>query len=102
MFRCVTRTGISKLHVESRGRLEIVDRIILDNRHTDFKRYREILAQAPSHTEIERQEQPVPVVNFIRLASAAESDDPLRDVGLLQNDFMGCRRSISAVGSIGS
>jgi molybdopterin molybdotransferase len=46
--------------------------------------------------------QPVPVVNFIRLASAAESDDPLRDVGFLQNDLMGCRRSISAVGSTGS
>ena len=45
---------------------------------------------------------PVPVVNFIRLASAAESDDPLRDVGFLQNDPMGCRRSISAVGSTGS
>src|SRR5262245_41060665 len=26
----------------------------------------------------------VPVVNFIRLASAAESDDPLRDVGFLR------------------
>jgi hypothetical protein len=42
---------------------------------------------------------PVPVVNFLRLASAAESDDPLRDVGFLQNDLVGCRRSISAVGS---
>ena len=44
----------------------------------------------------------VPVVNSIRLASAAESDDPVRDVGFLQNDLMGCRRSISAVGSTGS
>src|SRR5262245_32044562 len=39
---------------------------------------------------------PVPVVSFIRLASAAESDDPLRDVGFLQNNLMGCRRSIWA------
>jgi hypothetical protein len=35
----------------------------------------------------------VPDVNFIRLASAAESDDPLRDVGFLQKDLMGCERT---------
>jgi len=35
----------------------------------------------------------VPVVNFIRLASVAESDDPLRDVGFLQKDLMGCERT---------
>src|SRR5262245_18199859 len=30
----------------------------------------------------------VPVINFIRLAPAAESDDPLRDGGFLQNNLM--------------
>lgn len=45
---------------------------------------------------------PVPVVNSIRLAWDVESVDPLRDVVSLQNDFWGCRRSVSTAGSTGS
>src|SRR6266852_229568 len=44
----------------------------------------------------------VPVVNSIRLAWDVESVDPLRDVVSLQNDFWGCRRSVSTAGSTGS
>jgi hypothetical protein len=44
----------------------------------------------------------VPVVNSIRLAWDVESVDPLRDVVSLQNDFCGCRRSVSTAGSTGS
>src|ERR1700720_4340986 len=43
-----------------------------------------------------------PVVNSIRLAWDVESVDPLRDVVSLQNDFWGCRRSVSTAGSTGS
>ena len=45
---------------------------------------------------------PVPVVNSMQLATDAESDDPLRDVGSLQNNFWDCRRSIPAAGGVGS
>jgi hypothetical protein len=44
----------------------------------------------------------VPVVNSMQLARDAESDDPLRDVGFLQNNFWDCRRSIPAAGGVGS
>ena len=43
----------------------------------------------------------VSVVNSIQLAKDAESDDPLRDVGSLQNNFWDCRRSIPAAGGVG-
>jgi hypothetical protein len=46
--------------------------------------------------------RPCPVVNSIRLAWDVESDDPLRGVVSLQNDFWGCRRSVSTAGSTGS
>ena len=50
------RFGPSELHIEPRGSLEVVDWIVLDNWYADLKRYCEILGQAPSHAEIERQE----------------------------------------------
>jgi PAS domain S-box-containing protein len=43
----------------------------------------------------------VPIVNSMQLARDAESDDPLRDVGSLQNDFLDCRRSIPAARGVG-
>jgi hypothetical protein len=49
---------VLKLHIEPRGRFEIIDGIILDDKHADLKRYREILGQAPPNAEIEQQEQP--------------------------------------------
>ena len=50
------QSGLSKLHIEPRSSLEVVDWIVLDNWYADLKRYCEILAQAPPHAEIERQE----------------------------------------------
>ena len=42
------------------------------------------------------------VVNSMQLARDAESDDPLQDVGSLQNDFWDCRGSIPAARGVGS
>ena len=50
------RIGLSKLHIEARGSLEVVYWIVLDDWYAELKRYGEILSQAPPHTEIERQE----------------------------------------------
>jgi hypothetical protein len=44
----------------------------------------------------------IPVVNSIRLAWVAESDDALRDVGPLQTNFWDCRRSVPAARGDGS
>ena len=38
----------------------------------------------------------------MQLATDAESDDPLRDVGSLQNNFWDCGRFIPAAGGVGS
>jgi len=50
------RLGVSKLHIEPGGSLEVIDWIVLDNWYADLQRYCEILSQAPPHAEIERQE----------------------------------------------
>ena len=42
------------------------------------------------------------VVNSMQLARDAELDDPLQDVGSLQNDFWDCRGSIPAARGVGS
>jgi hypothetical protein len=46
----------SKLHIDPRRRLEVVDWIVLDNRYAELNRDCEILGQAPPDAEIERQE----------------------------------------------
>jgi hypothetical protein len=50
------RFGLLKLHIEARGSLEVVDWIVLEDWYAELKRYCEILRQAPTHAEIERQE----------------------------------------------
>jgi len=57
---------------------------------------------APLYQRIINSQMAVPIVNSIRLACDAESDDPLRDVGSLQNNFWDCRRFIPAAGGVGS
>src|SRR5262245_57821294 len=45
---------------------------------------------------------PFPVVNSVQLALDAESGDPLRDVGSLQNNFWDCRRFVPTARDVGS
>jgi hypothetical protein len=49
-----------------------------------------------------RTSSPVPVVNSMQLARDAESDDPLRDVGSLQNNYRDCPRSVPAARGVRS
>src|SRR6478672_10484762 len=53
-------------------------------------------------SRLEAENAAVPVVDSIQLACDAESDDPLRDVGSLQNNFWDCRRSIPTARGVGS
>src|SRR5215831_3709566 len=46
-------SGLSKLHIEPCGSLEVVDWIALYNWYAELNRYGEILGQAPPHAEIE-------------------------------------------------
>ena len=49
--RGASRFGLSKLHIEPRGSLEVVDWIVLDHWYAELKRYCEILGRAPPHAE---------------------------------------------------